>query len=104
MGSSSSLSLSLQVTTTMSISSFQRTKADLDQQHKGARLDVVPTPHLVVDRPVFIKNCEKMAAAVAHLGWSFRAHIKTHKTPQGARLQCEKTQTGRIIASTLPEM
>jgi D-serine deaminase-like pyridoxal phosphate-dependent protein len=76
---------------------------DLLQAFKGKHLHDIQTPHLVIDRGIYVKNCERMKNAVERLGWDFRAHIKTHKTAEGTRLQCQKTGTKRIIVSTLPE-
>lgn len=88
----------------MSLSSFQKSKAEILSAYQGKALHDVPTPHLIVNRQTFAASCRKMAEAVDGLGWSFRAHIKTHKTAEGTKLQCEETKTGRIIASTIPEM
>lgn len=71
---------------------------------KGKNVSQIQTPHLIIDRGLFTQNCEKMRKAVETIGWDFRAHIKTHKTAEGARLQCEATQTGRIVVSTFPEL
>lgn len=72
---------------------------------RGRRPEEIQTPHLVVERARFVENCKRMAEAVERLdGWDFRAHIKTHKTPQGTALQARHTRTSRIIVSTLPEL
>lgn len=94
----------LPTTAIMSLSSFQKSASEVLQACKGNDISHVPTPHLIIDRRVYVNNCERMADAVEKLGWSFRAHIKTHKTVPGTKLQCETTRTGMIIASTIPEM
>lgn len=71
---------------------------------KGKRVSEVQTPNLIIDRKTFIANCKRMQQAVSKLEWDFRAHVKTHKTVEGALLQCEHTGTNKLCASTLPEM
>jgi D-serine deaminase-like pyridoxal phosphate-dependent protein len=71
---------------------------------KGKRVSTIQTPNLIIDRGVFVDNCKRMKNAVETLGWDFRAHVKTHKTVEGAALQCEYTGTTKLCASTLPEM
>lgn len=71
---------------------------------KGKRVSQIQTPNLIIDRGTFLANCKRMKASVDKLGWDFRAHIKTHKTVEGALLQCEYTGTSKLCASTLPEM
>ncbi|KAL7010337.1 hypothetical protein EMMF5_000360 [Cystobasidiomycetes sp. EMM_F5] len=79
-------------------------KDALLQLFKGKNVSQIQTPHLVIDRSIYVQNCQRMQKSVEKLGWDFRAHIKTHKTPEGARLQCEATSTSRIVVSTLPEL
>jgi D-serine deaminase-like pyridoxal phosphate-dependent protein len=71
---------------------------------KGKRVSEIQTPNLIIDRETFIANCKRMKKAVDRLGWDFRAHVKTHKTTEGALLQCQHTGTSKLCASTLPEM
>lgn len=71
---------------------------------QGKHVSKIQTPNLIINRDVFIDNCNRMKESVEKLGWSFRAHVKTHKTPEGALLQCEHTGTSKLCASTLPEM
>lgn len=47
----------------------------------------VDTPALVVSEEIMRRNIDEMAAFAASVGVSLRPHIKTHKTPQIARLQ-----------------
>ncbi len=47
----------------------------------------VDTPALVVSEEMLQRNIDEMAAFAASVGVSLRPHIKTHKTPQIARLQ-----------------
>ena len=71
---------------------------------KGKQVRDIQTPALIIDRKIFVENCKKMKTALDTLEWHFRAHIKTHKTSEGAKLQCEVTGTDKIIVSTVPEM
>lgn len=71
---------------------------------KGKRVSEIQTPNLIIDRATFIANCKRMKRSVEQLGWDFRAHVKTHKTAEGALLQCQHTGTSKLCASTLPEM
>lgn len=71
---------------------------------EGKRVSEVQTPNLIIDRKTFIANCKRMHQAVSKLDWDFRAHVKTHKTVEGALLQCEHTGTNKLCASTLPEI
>jgi D-serine deaminase-like pyridoxal phosphate-dependent protein len=58
----------------------------------GAPLIVAPnqlidTPQMVVDEALLHTNIAEMASLAASMGVSLRPHIKTHKTPEIARLQ-----------------
>jgi hypothetical protein len=53
------------------------------------KLDNVPTPAMVIDKTVFERNCKRMKQRREALGWEFRTHVKTHKTSEGTRIQCE---------------
>lgn len=76
------------------------TKDQLLDAYRGKPIDALPTPSLLIDRPRFVANCERMTAAAKALGVPLRAHIKTHKTLEGAR---HEASDGRIIVSTLAE-
>jgi D-serine deaminase-like pyridoxal phosphate-dependent protein len=54
-----------------------------------ARVDLaeLDTPSLVVDEDLLRRNIAEMAAFATSVGVALRPHIKTHKTPQIARLQ-----------------
>lgn len=45
------------------------------------------TPAVVLDLAVVEANCERMLRDVSRLGLAWRAHVKTHKTVELARLQ-----------------
>ena len=59
------------------------------------RLD---TPVLVVDRDLLQRNIDEMAAFSRSVGVNLRPHIKTHKTPEIARLQIESGAIGIMCA------
>lgn len=71
----------------------------------GKDVDELPTPSLVIDRRIFVENCQKMLANAKSLKADFRAHVKTHKTKEGTELQLGSgdLSTSRIIVSTLAE-
>ncbi len=69
-------------------------------------LDDLPTPCLVLDRAVLVRNLERMDAAVArHPGVAFRPHLKTAKSVEVARLvrQVGAAPKPGITVSTLAE-
>ncbi|KAF8168133.1 putative serine dehydratase domain-containing protein [Crassisporium funariophilum] len=71
----------------------------------GKSVDVLRTPAMVIDRKLFAKNCAGMHRKAKDWGASFRAHLKTHKTSEGTRLQLvsEEDQTSAVIVSTMME-
>ena len=62
------------------------TAAHLAVAHRSG-LAALDTPSLVVDEDLLRRNISGMAAFAKSAGVSLRPHIKTHKTPQIARLQ-----------------
>jgi D-serine deaminase-like pyridoxal phosphate-dependent protein len=52
-----------------------------------ASQEILDTPTLVVDEDLMHQNIAEMAALARSLGVNLRPHIKTHKTPQIAKLQ-----------------
>ncbi|HEY7033070.1 MAG TPA: alanine racemase [Thermomicrobiales bacterium] len=52
-----------------------------------APTELIDTPTMVVDEAILHTNIAEMAALAKSLGVALRPHIKTHKTPQIARLQ-----------------
>lgn len=68
----------------------------------------VPTPAALVDRCVLQANIKHMAAAAETAGVQLRPHIKTHKTPEIARMQlragacgitCAKVSEAEVMAA-----
>ena len=66
------------------------------------RLANLPTPCLVLDRPILQRNLATMAVAVARHGVGLRPHMKTAKSIDVARLALNG-QPGGITVSTLAE-
>ncbi|KAI0801201.1 hypothetical protein C8Q74DRAFT_1240776 [Fomes fomentarius] len=81
-------------------------KQDLVDEYKGKNLDALRTPALIIDRAVFARNCAKLHELAKALGARFRAHVKSHKTPEGTRLQLLSTadETHSIVVSTVMEV
>ncbi|KAI0778245.1 putative serine dehydratase domain-containing protein [Trametes elegans] len=81
-------------------------KQDLVDEYKGKSLNALRTPALIIDRAVFARNCAKMHEHAKALGARFRAHVKSHKTPEGTRLQLLSSadETHSIVVSTVMEV
>src|SRR5215213_4846312 len=58
----------------------------------------IDTPTLVIDETIMHRNISEMAALAKSLGVALRPHIKTHKTPQIARLQIASGAVGITCA------
>jgi len=56
------------------------------------------TPCVVVDETILRRNIDEMAAHAARLGVALRPHMKTHKTPEIARLQLAAGAVGATCA------
>ncbi|KAI0322639.1 putative serine dehydratase domain-containing protein [Amylostereum chailletii] len=80
-------------------------KNDLASEFIGKGLNELRTPAIVIDRAVFAANCARMHDKAREWGADFRAHLKTHKTAEGTRLQLvsESDRTGAVVVSTLME-
>ncbi|KAG8832676.1 hypothetical protein FRC17_000895 [Serendipita sp. 399] len=72
---------------------------------KGQSVKSVQTPALFIDRAIFTKNCSNMHQRVKTWGVKFRAHVKTHKTAEGTRIQLRSDvlASSAIVVSTLAE-
>ncbi|MGE0225548.1 MAG: alanine racemase [Acetobacteraceae bacterium] len=66
------------------------------------KLADLPTPCLVLDRTILVRNLRVMSAALRRLGVPMRPHMKTAKSIDVARLALEG-QPGGITVSTLAE-
>ncbi|KAG6336664.1 hypothetical protein ID866_2411 [Astraeus odoratus] len=84
---------------------FTLDKDALVMEFVGKPLDVLRTPALIIDRSAFKDNCTKMHQNAKEWGASFRAHLKTHKTAEGTRLQLVSgvDKTCAVIVSTMVE-
>ncbi|KAG8732931.1 hypothetical protein FRC11_010024 [Ceratobasidium sp. 423] len=80
-------------------------KEALVSEFRGKSLTQLRTPALVIDRATFADNCARMHERAAKLGTGFRAHVKTHKTAEGTRLQLKSSaaETNSVVVSTLME-
>ncbi|KAH9044455.1 putative serine dehydratase domain-containing protein [Lactarius pseudohatsudake] len=80
-------------------------RSALVAEFTGKRLRELRTPALVIDRAVFAKNCDKMHANATGYGAEFRAHLKTHKTVEGTRLQLvsNSATSHAVVVSTVME-
>jgi D-serine deaminase-like pyridoxal phosphate-dependent protein len=58
----------------------------------------IDTPALVVDESIMHQNIAEMASLAASLGVNLRPHIKTHKTPEIAKLQIAAGAVGIMCA------
>ncbi|TFK41192.1 hypothetical protein BDQ12DRAFT_679050 [Crucibulum laeve] len=80
-------------------------KTALVVEYVGKPLDSLRTPAMIVDRSLFAQNCARMHQKSREWGASFRAHLKTHKTAEGTKLQLvsSEDQTHAVVVSTLME-
>ena len=58
----------------------------------------VPTPALTIDLEIVERNLDRMAARCREHGLGLRPHIKTHKTPEVARMQKDRGAIGLTVA------
>jgi D-serine deaminase-like pyridoxal phosphate-dependent protein len=56
------------------------------------------TPALTIDLDILDRNLDRMAALCRQHGLGLRPHIKTHKTPELARLQVDRGAVGLTVA------
>src|SRR5690606_31978163 len=56
----------------------------------GMALHEIQTPALLVDLDALERNIERMRVAASHAGVRLRAHAKTHKSADIARIQMER--------------
>jgi hypothetical protein len=80
-------------------------KLSLQGEYVGSHITSLRTPALVVDRTAFAENCARMHASAKQWNASFRAHVKTHKTSEGTRMQLVSTEgsTHSVVVSTMME-
>jgi D-serine ammonia-lyase len=87
----------------MSISSVPPVH-ELKARYQGKSIKDLPAPSAILDIAKVKQNAKLMLDAVRELGFSFRAHVKTHKTQELTRYQVGlETKDARIIVSTVAE-
>ncbi|WRT68112.1 uncharacterized protein IL334_005087 [Kwoniella shivajii] len=80
-------------------------KQSLESEFIGKKIDQLRTPALIVDRSKFKKNCEDVTRKTKERGMAFRAHVKTHKTTEGTRIQVQAAGGVKsTICSTMIEL
>ncbi|RAK96975.1 uncharacterized protein BO80DRAFT_496641 [Aspergillus ibericus CBS 121593] len=62
-------------------------QSELQAFYIGKDINDVPKPAVILDVAIIRRHCAAMLEATRELGVGFRAHVKTHKTPQIAHLQ-----------------
>lgn len=67
------------------------------------QLDTLPTPALILDRDILMRNLTAMSARMKEHGVSLRPHLKTSKSADVARL-ATRDHSGAITVSTLAEV
>jgi D-serine deaminase-like pyridoxal phosphate-dependent protein len=80
-------------------------KGELRNAFVGKSISELRTPAFIVDRAVFAQNCAKMHERAKKWDAAFRAHVKTHKTTEGTRMQLISNggRSSSIVVSTLME-
>ena len=78
----------------------------LKLHYVGTPLADLQPPAAILDRAVLRRNCRRMLDTATHLGLGFRAHVKTHKTMQLAKLQVgdDRGESVKLVASTVAEI
>ncbi|KAK3704510.1 hypothetical protein LTR37_013793 [Vermiconidia calcicola] len=80
-------------------------EAALKLQFIGKQIEEAYTPAAIIDAAVVRRNCKLMLEAAEKLGVGFRAHVKTHKTTEVARLQVgEDSKSVKVVCSTVSEV
>ncbi|KDQ16807.1 hypothetical protein BOTBODRAFT_30700 [Botryobasidium botryosum FD-172 SS1] len=102
--SMSSRALPTQTRTPLSFANLPN-KQDLCNAFVGKHLSELRTPAFVVDRAIVVRNCAAMLESAQKWGAKFRAHVKTHKTSEGARMQLVSgdREAHAVVVSTLME-
>jgi len=62
------------------------------------RYDELSTPALMIDLDALERNLDRMASSCRKQGVGLRPHVKTHKTPEVARMQLERGALGLTVA------
>ena len=80
--------------------------ASVDEMRRYIGQDIasVPKPAAVLDLAKMRRHCNDLLHATQSLGVGFRAHIKTHKTIEGLRLQAGDSHSVKLVVSTIAEL
>lgn len=77
---------------------------ELKAKYVGRSINDLPPPSAIIDVAKVEQNAKLMLDAVHELGFSFRAHVKTHKTRELARYQVGlASKDVRLVVSTVAE-
>lgn len=79
------------------------TQSSLQLQYVGKHLNDVLTPAAIIDRTIVKRNCDAMLGVCKELDVGFRAHVKSHKTLDIAKLQVGEEGPADFVVSTLIE-
>jgi D-serine deaminase-like pyridoxal phosphate-dependent protein len=79
------------------------TQSSLQLQYVGRHLSDVLTPAAIIDRSIVRRNCNAMLEVCRGLNVGFRAHVKSHKTLEIAKLQVGSEGPAHFVVSTLIE-
>ncbi|GIK02996.1 hypothetical protein Aspvir_007062 [Aspergillus viridinutans] len=87
------------------LSRYPPSNEELRRFYIGRDIGDVPKPAVVLDVAIIKRHCQTMLQTVKQLGVAFRAHIKTLKTPQIARLQAgTESSDANFVVSTVAEL
>ncbi|KAK5135061.1 hypothetical protein LTR08_005721 [Meristemomyces frigidus] len=82
------------------------TPSALKLHYINTPLSALPAPAAILDLAIIRRNCALMLTTTHTLGLGFRAHVKTHKTTELAKLQVDDAGGGavKLVASTVGEI
>ncbi|KGO72774.1 Alanine racemase, N-terminal [Penicillium italicum] len=86
------------------MASITPSQEDLQQFYIGKDIGDVPKPAAVLDVAIIRRHCETMLRTIKTLDVGFRVHVKSHKTPEIAKLQVGDSTVANFIASTVLEI
>ncbi|KAJ5793982.1 hypothetical protein N7457_000581 [Penicillium paradoxum] len=86
------------------MASITPSQEELQRFYIGKDISDVPKPAAVLDVAIIRRHCETMLRTIKALNVGFRVHVKSHKTPEIARLQIGDSIEANFIASTVIEI
>ncbi|RHZ68797.1 hypothetical protein CDV55_107676 [Aspergillus turcosus] len=87
------------------LSRYPPSNEELRRFYVGKDIGDVPKPAVVLDVAIIKRHCQAMLQTMKQLGVGFRAHVKTHKTPQIARFQVgTESSEANFVVSTVAEL